>query len=99
MTRRRDPTSIAAAIGDLTAAVMPDTALARLQLLWPEVVGDVVAAWTEPVAERDGKVTVACRDSVVAQELDLQRAEFLARLVATQPRVGCVIHELRFISR
>ena len=34
----------------------------------------------EPVAERDGVVTIACRTAVWAQELDLLQTELLKRL-------------------
>jgi predicted nucleic acid-binding Zn ribbon protein len=39
-----------------------------------------VAAESEPVSERAGVVTVACRSAVWAQELELLAPDLLARL-------------------
>jgi predicted nucleic acid-binding Zn ribbon protein len=39
-----------------------------------------VAAQAEPVAERDGVVTIACRSATWAQELDLLQEELLSAL-------------------
>jgi predicted nucleic acid-binding Zn ribbon protein len=44
------------------------------------VAGEGVADQASPVAERDGQVTVTCRSSTWAQELDLLQAELLVRL-------------------
>ena len=71
-------------IGDALAPVRtgaaPATLLAAVQELWPQAAGDAVAAEAEPVAEREGVVTVACRSATWAQELDLLQSELLERL-------------------
>jgi predicted nucleic acid-binding Zn ribbon protein len=58
----------------------PKTPLAALQVAWAEVVGEQIAAVTNPVSERSGEVTVSCSDSVWAQELDLMQGQLLERL-------------------
>ena len=62
---------------DLTA---PGTLLAAAQRAWPRVAGAGVANQAQPVAERDGVVTIACRSAIWAQELDLLQTELLERL-------------------
>jgi hypothetical protein len=46
------------------------------------VAGEAVAAEANPVSERAGLVTVACRSATWAQELDLLQSELLERLNA-----------------
>jgi predicted nucleic acid-binding Zn ribbon protein len=58
----------------------PQTPLAAVQAIWPEAVGPELAARADPVAEREGEVTVECADAVWAQELDLMQAQLLERL-------------------
>jgi predicted nucleic acid-binding Zn ribbon protein len=58
----------------------PATLLARVQGAWPAVAGEALAASTEPVAEREGVVTVACESAVWAQELELLQRDLLERL-------------------
>ena len=50
--------------------------------MWPAVVGAAVAAEATPITERGGTLTVACRSSVWAQELDLMAPELVVRLNA-----------------
>ena len=61
-------------------APSPTTLLAAVQGAWAAAAGAAVAAEAEPVAERDGVVTVACRSATWAQELDLLQEELLKRL-------------------
>jgi len=58
----------------------PKTPLAALQAVWENTVGEQIAAVASPVSERGGEVTIACRDSVWAQELDLMQEQLLQRL-------------------
>jgi hypothetical protein len=44
------------------------------------VAGEAVVAQAEPVSEREGVVTVACRSATWAQELDLLQTDILERL-------------------
>ncbi|HTU97103.1 MAG TPA: DUF721 domain-containing protein [Solirubrobacteraceae bacterium] len=58
----------------------PQTVLADVQRVWPEVVGASIAAEAVPTAERGGVLTIACSASVWAQELDLMSVPILERL-------------------
>jgi predicted nucleic acid-binding Zn ribbon protein len=69
--RRRAPRSLSFALARVTAGLEPATTLARVQGAWADAVGDVVNSEAQPVSERDGIVTVACRSSVWAQELEM----------------------------
>jgi predicted nucleic acid-binding Zn ribbon protein len=80
VTRRRAPRPASRALRTALDRAAPKTALAALQVAWAEVVGEQIAAVASPVSERGGEVTVACADSVWAQELDLMREQLLQRL-------------------
>jgi predicted nucleic acid-binding Zn ribbon protein len=58
----------------------PRTGLAAVQTVWPEVVGEAIAAAAEPVSERDGVLTVRCVSATWSQELSLMEAELIQRL-------------------
>ena len=65
--------------------------------------GDAVVAQAEPVSERDGVVTVACRSGTWAQELDLLQADILERLNRaleewTSEGSGAPVRGLRFTA-
>jgi predicted nucleic acid-binding Zn ribbon protein len=68
------------ALQALTDELAPATLLAEVQRAWPAAAGAAFARAAEPVAERDGTVTVACESSVWAQELDLLAEPVLQRL-------------------
>ena len=53
-----------------------------MQEAWPEACGAAIAANSEPVAERDGAVTIACASGAWAQELELMGDELRARIDA-----------------
>jgi len=78
--RRRGPRPLAHALDRLTTELAPATLLAEVQRAWAGAAGEAFAAQSEPVAERDGVVTVACRSSVWAQELDLLSETVVERL-------------------
>ena len=69
--RRRGPRPVGHALHAVTSRLAPATVLAEVQRVWPEVAGERFARAAQPVAERDGVVTVACESAVWAQELDL----------------------------
>ena len=69
--RRREPRPLAVALEAVTARLAPATLLAEVQLAWPRAAGEALAEVAQPVAEREGVVTVACASAVWAQELDL----------------------------
>jgi predicted nucleic acid-binding Zn ribbon protein len=75
MSRRRVPRPAAAALRTALERAAPKTRLAAVQSAWAEVAGERVAAVAWPASERDGTVTIACSDSVWAQELDLMQGQ------------------------
>lgn len=77
---RHGPRRLGEAIGEVRAQSAPATLLAAVQSVWPAVTGAAVAAEAEPVGEREGVITVACRSATWAQELDLMGPELLERL-------------------
>jgi predicted nucleic acid-binding Zn ribbon protein len=91
----REPRPIAEAVARVTAAAAPATTIARLQGSWESVAGPVIAAEAEPVSERDGVVTVACRSAVWAGELELLGPGLVAGL---NEAIGSrVVASLRFV--
>ena len=92
LRRRRsgaqEPRPIAVAAGELAASLVPPTALASIQQRWEEAVGPDLAAHAEPVAERNGTVTINCRDAVWAAELELQSRTLMERLSHTLEVAG-----------
>ena len=78
--RRRAPVPVAGAIEALAARLEPQTPLSAVQRVWADVAGDVVAGEAEPVSERAGVVTIACRSAVWAQELSLLAPDLVSRL-------------------
>lgn len=69
--RRRAPRPLSIAVGALAGSLEPATPLARVQRVWPETVGEVVAAAGHPTAERDGVLTITCEDAVWSAELQM----------------------------
>ncbi len=86
--RRPSPRPLAAALAQLKSEAEPATVLARVQASWPRAVGPAIAAEAEPVEERAGILTVACRSAVWAQELQLLSEELLSRLNETLGTAG-----------
>ena len=82
MSRRRAPRPAADAIRDVLAETAPRTLLAEVQTAWPGACGEAIAAEASPVSEREGVITVACRSSTWASELDLMQARLVERLNA-----------------
>lgn len=80
--RRHAPRRLGTAIGELTDRLAPKSTLAEVQRAWPQAVGAAVAREATPTAEHDGTLTVTCRSSVWAQELDLMGPELVERLNA-----------------
>jgi predicted nucleic acid-binding Zn ribbon protein len=64
------------ASGSILRAARAQAALRR----WPEIVGEIIAAKSEPVRYRDGVAWIAAVDSSWRQELDLRQEEILDRL-------------------
>lgn len=78
--RRRGPRPLAVALEQLGHQAAPATLLARVQAAWGEVVGPAIAAEAQPVGERAGTVTVACRSAAWASELELLAPDLLGKL-------------------
>jgi len=82
------------ALERMVGEVAPAGLLARVQAVWGDVAGSVLAEEAEPVSERDGVVSFACRSSVWAHELELMAIDLRDRLNA---RLGAnSVRELRF---
>ena len=64
MRNRRVPRSAGGAVSALVEGLAPASGLAALQRVWPDAVGDVIAAQAHPAAERDGVVTVTCSSRI-----------------------------------
>jgi hypothetical protein len=78
--RRRTLAPVSGALGALTAQLAPATLLAEVQRAWPAAAGAAFAPYSEPWAEHDGEVVVACPEAVRAQELDLMSELVIERL-------------------
>jgi predicted nucleic acid-binding Zn ribbon protein len=96
---RGSPRRLSDALGSLRAEAAPATLLAAVQNAWPGTAGPAVAAEAEPVSERAGVVTVACRSATWAQELDLLGPQLLERLnAAIAESGGPQVERLRFTA-
>jgi predicted nucleic acid-binding Zn ribbon protein len=77
---RPAPRPAAIALREALKTAAPQTGLGAVQTVWPQAVGEAIAAVAEPVAERDGVVTVRCESATWAQELTLMEPQLLERL-------------------
>lgn len=98
--RRLAPRNLGAALEGLLPTLRPATTLARVQEVWPEVVGPGLSTEARPVSERRGTVTVSCGSSVWAQELALLSGDLLDRLNARLGEAGGAsgVEGLRFVA-
>ena len=96
MSATRRPRTLADAVRGVREDVAPQTLLATVQAAWRDAVGERVATEAEPVAEREGVVTVECRAATWAQELDLLQGELLERLNEALPAGH--VERLRFVA-
>ena len=69
--RRRAPRPLAGAVESLAARVAPATLLGEVQRVWEAAAGAAIAREAQPIAERDGTVTVLCSSAVWMQEIEL----------------------------
>ena len=99
MSRRTAPRALVEVLGEVTSAAAPAGLLPRLQASWKELMGPTVATEAEPVAERGGSVTIACRSAVWAQELELLSRDLMERLNAAlgTPDEPHPVASLRFV--
>jgi predicted nucleic acid-binding Zn ribbon protein len=82
VTSRRAPRPLSASIGAFADQLAPRTALADAQRAWPAAAGAMMVKYAAPTGERGGTLTITCRSSVWAQELDLMAPELIAKLNA-----------------
>ena len=75
MSRRRAPRPASEALRAARQQASPKTRLAATQSAWEGVVGARIAAVAQPISERDGEVTIGCKDTVWMQELDLMQEQ------------------------
>jgi predicted nucleic acid-binding Zn ribbon protein len=95
----RGPRRLGDALGIVRDQTAPATLLAAVQGAWASTAGEAVAAQAEPVSERQGVVTVACRSATWAQELDLLGPELLERLNSGLAEAGVgPVSRLRFTA-
>jgi predicted nucleic acid-binding Zn ribbon protein len=79
---RPAPRRLSLAVGQLTERLAPRSTLGDVQRAWPDAVGPVIAREASPTGERGGTLTITCRSSVWAQELDLMGPDLVAKLNA-----------------
>jgi predicted nucleic acid-binding Zn ribbon protein len=91
----REPRPLAEALERVVARAAPATTLARIQGCWEQAAGSVIAAEAEPVSERRGAVTVACRSAVWASELELLAPGLIDRL--NEALGAPAVSSLRFV--
>ena len=77
---RRAPRPLALALDSLARDLEPATVLAECQRVWTEVAGPVIAAEARPESEHGGTLTIVCKSSVWASELDLMGPTLVASL-------------------
>lgn len=92
--RRRGPEPFADVLRDAVSDAAPDTLLARVQAVWPEVAGAAIAAHAAPAREREGTVWLGCSDAVYAYELGLMAGDLTTALNARLE--GLQVRDLRF---
>jgi predicted nucleic acid-binding Zn ribbon protein len=90
---RQAPRPLSQVLAGFTATLAPASPLALVQASWETVVGEAIAAAAQPVAERDGVLTVRCEAAVWAQELDLMAPALIERLNAALG--DDLLHKLR----
>ena len=95
MARRWAPRPVSEAIKAAVEPIAPATPLAAVQSVWPEAVGEAIAAQSTPVSEKEGVVTIACRSSTWAQELEMLASETLEKVRSELP-AGVSVEGLRF---
>jgi predicted nucleic acid-binding Zn ribbon protein len=99
--RRPGPRPLSAALAPLVRDLEPQTPIARVQRAWRETAGATVVEEAEPVSERAGAVTVACRSSVWAQELAMLETDLVGRLndALGAPPEAPAVRSLRFVVK
>ena len=99
--KRLAPRPLSEALSSIARDLEPQTPIARVQRAWRETAGATVIEEAEPVSERAGTVTVACRSSVWAQELAMLETDLVQRLneALGTPAEAPAVTALRFVVR
>jgi predicted nucleic acid-binding Zn ribbon protein len=99
--RRLAPRPLGEALALVTRELEPRTPLARVQRAWRDTAGPTLTPEAQPVSERAGTVTIACRSSVWAQELALLAPDLAQRLneALGAPPDDPVVKDLRFVVK
>ena len=92
------PRTLGPALARVRRAAAPPTLLASVQERWSDSVGADVSGHAEPVSERAGVVTVACRSAVWSAELATLSATLLEGLNEALPE-GRQVRALKFVTR
>ena len=97
--RRPAPRPLSEALAAVTRSLEPQTPLARVQRAWRQTARPPLSEEAEPVSERAGTVTMACRSAVWAQELSLLAPDLRSRMndALGAPSTDPPIKELRFV--
>jgi predicted nucleic acid-binding Zn ribbon protein len=100
--KRPGPRPLGHALAAITRDLEPKTPIARVQRAWRETAANSpLGEEAEPVSERAGTVTMACRSSVWAQELSMLAPDLRQRLndALGAPPDAPAVKELRFVVR
>lgn len=97
-TAGRDPRGVADVLADLTRQAGWEPQLAREDLVrtWADVAGELTAQHTEPVAFRDGILTIRADSTAWAKQLHLMRVQILSEIIRRFPEAG--VDSIRFIG-
>ncbi|MGH2878516.1 MAG: DciA family protein [Solirubrobacteraceae bacterium] len=80
--KRRAPRPLALAVQGLAGDLEPAVPLAKVQRIWRQAVGELIADAGAPTAERDGVLTVTCSDAVWSAELEMMGGQLTEQLNA-----------------
>ena len=92
--RRGTERKLGPAVKRLVDSIAPQTPLSMLERAWPRVVGEGLAAHSQPGSLRGGRLSVTCSSSVYSQELEMLSLKLLEALARECPEVP--VETLRF---
>jgi predicted nucleic acid-binding Zn ribbon protein len=92
----RDARGLGSVLDSLTTELGWDSELDKAELIgaWAELVGDGMAAKSQPLGIEDGVLTVRCDSTAWATQLRIMRVELLTAISQRYPRAG--IQSIRF---
>ena len=94
----REPRGIADVLATVTTEMGWSSPLAQSELMtaWPDMVGEELAAHSDPVSIDDGTLTVQCDSTAWATQLRLMRGTVTTTIVQRYPDAG--IQSVRFLA-